>query len=190
MKFIPHRTSTAFNPQNRVKFIHGGKEFFDTLEKMLDEAGKVIHFQTYIFSDDGTGKRIKDALVRASERGVRVYLLCDGYATGFSDAWIREFLESGIYFRYFEPLFSGKKFYFGRRLHHKVVVCDERFSLVGGINISDRYHGTRSGRKDRLLPRFIPFAAGYGTGKVPEAYCPTWNTNSGFQRLPTRTPPW
>jgi cardiolipin synthase len=142
MKFLKRKVSYAYNPQNKVRFIHGGREYFETLERMLDDAKRVIHFQTYIFSDDRTGIRIKNALVRASERGVRVFLLCDGYATGFPDAWLQEFMRTGIYFRYFEPLFSGKNFYFGRRLHHKVVVCDERYALVGGINVSDRYHGT------------------------------------------------
>jgi cardiolipin synthase len=35
-----------------------------------------------------------------------------------------------------------EKFYFGRRLHHKILVADGIYALVGGINISDRYNDT------------------------------------------------
>ncbi|HEY5825997.1 MAG TPA: phospholipase D-like domain-containing protein, partial [Cyclobacteriaceae bacterium] len=47
---------------------------------------------------------------------------------------------SGIRFRWFAPFFKSKNFYFGRRLHHKVVVIDSCKSLVGGMNISNRYN--------------------------------------------------
>jgi cardiolipin synthase len=142
MKFLKRRAASAFNPQNKVRLVHGGAEYFDTLVAMLRQARQVIHFQTYIFREDATGRLVRDALVDAARRNVRIYLLCDGYATGFRDEWIEAFENAGIRFRYFEPLFSGKHFYFGRRLHHKVVVADERYALVGGINISDPYRGT------------------------------------------------
>jgi cardiolipin synthase len=48
--------------------------------------------------------------------------------------------EAGILVRWFEPLFKSQHFYLGRRLHHKAVVVDGLYSLVGGINICDRYN--------------------------------------------------
>ncbi len=41
---------------------------------------------------------------------------------------------------FFEPLFKNRKAYFGRRMHHKVIVVDNRHALVGGINISNHYN--------------------------------------------------
>lgn len=108
--------------------------------QLIDNAKEEIHFQTYIFDADETGTLIIDKLINASSRGVRVLLLCDGYATDFPSSVIQRFKEAGIQFRYFEPLFSSEKFYFGRRLHHKVIVVDSIDSLVGGMNISDRYN--------------------------------------------------
>ncbi len=141
MKQLRRRSTSAFNPHNKVAFVQGGAGFFDELEALIRGARRIIHFQTYIFAEDATGHRIRDALVAAAGRGVTVYLLCDGYATTFSQASKRAFASAGIRFRYFEPLFSGRRFYFGRRLHHKVVTADERYALVGGINIADKYHG-------------------------------------------------
>jgi cardiolipin synthase len=52
----------------------------------------------------------------------------------------RQLTEAGVQVRYFEPLFRSRHFYFGRRLHHKVMVTDGLYSLVGGMNICDRYN--------------------------------------------------
>jgi cardiolipin synthase A/B len=69
------------------------------------------------------------------------FVLVDGYASGsLSDSFIKNLVDAGIHFRMFDPLLKSKYFYLGRRLHHKVVVVDEKICLVGGINISDRYN--------------------------------------------------
>ncbi|MEJ0057217.1 MAG: hypothetical protein WDN75_17115 [Bacteroidota bacterium] len=63
-----------------------------------------------------------------------------------SKAFVRDLVKSGIHFRWFAPIFKGKKFYLGRRLHHKVVVTDLYHSMVAGLNISDRYNDTIKGQ--------------------------------------------
>lgn len=120
--------------------MYGGKDYFDLLEELINESKRCIHLQTYVIDPDETGHRIFNALKRAAQRGVKVYVLCDGYATKLPDEWLEDIRNSGISFRYFEPLFSSEKFYFGRRLHHKVFVADEFHSLVGGMNIANRYN--------------------------------------------------
>src|SRR6185503_17958360 len=47
---------------------------------------------------------------------------------------------AGVHFKFFEPLLKSRHFYFGRRLHQKVFVADGIYSLVGGLNIGDRYN--------------------------------------------------
>lgn len=131
---------SAYNPHNKIKLVRGGKEYFDLLEELIDKAKQCIHLQTYVIAPDETGYRILNALKKASERGVSVFVLCDGYATRFPEGLLEELRSARINFRYFEPLFSSEKFYFGRRLHHKVFVSDEFHSLVGGMNIADRYN--------------------------------------------------
>jgi cardiolipin synthase A/B len=67
----------------------------------------------------------------------------DGYGSQhLHGRMIKRFQDAGIYFRKFNPLFKSKRFYMGRRLHHKVVVVDSWRCTVGGINISDRYNDT------------------------------------------------
>lgn len=135
------KQSAAYSLHNKVKLVHGGREYFTEMERLIRASRHSVHLQIYIFEEDETGLRIADALVDAAKRGVDVFLLLDGYASrGLSGAFIDALRSSGIRFRYFEQLFHSDTFYFGRRLHHKVLVVDARFALVGGLNVSDRYN--------------------------------------------------
>ncbi len=140
MKLIKRKKYSAFDPNNRARLVHSGEDFFNTLAALIRSAEQVLHFQVYIFSEDETGAMIKNELTNAATRGVKVFLMCDGYATEFSERWIKDLRSAGIHFRYFEPFFSSRNFYFGRRLHHKVMVADRKCALVGGLNISNRYN--------------------------------------------------
>ncbi len=121
--------------------MRGGEDYFDRAVTLIDAASHSVHFQTYIFDHDQTGRRVADALSRAAQRQVRVYLMLDGYASAdLSLELIGRMQESGVHFRWFQPVLKGKRFYVGRRMHHKILVVDGLFSLVGGVNVSDRYN--------------------------------------------------
>jgi cardiolipin synthase len=124
-----------------VRLIRGGRAYFHALEELIANASDSIYFQTYIFEEDQTGNSVADALIKAATRGVKIFILLDGYASQqLSHSFIERMRASGIFFRWFEPLLRSKNFYFGRRLHHKVVVIDAQHCLIGGINICDRYN--------------------------------------------------
>lgn len=126
---------------DKIQLVHGGKEYFSLLKKLISSAQESIYLQTYIFEEDQTGTEIAQELIAAAQRHVNVFLLVDGYASSqLSTAFIKNLKEAGVNFRMFDPLLKSKYFYLGRRLHHKVVAIDSTYSLVGGINISDRYN--------------------------------------------------
>jgi len=125
-----------------VKLLRSGENFFAACEKVIDEAKQYIHFQTYIVDDDETGRRIVDALIRAAERGIRVYFLLDAYGgNSFSKDLINKVEQAGILFRLFSPALITKGFQLSLRLHHKVLLADGDIAIIGGMNIADRYHG-------------------------------------------------
>lgn len=127
--------------RNKVKLVHSGKEFFNLLKQLIDEARHSIHIQIYIFDEDTTGNFIADALIEAAKRKVAVYLVADGFASqSLSKEFIQKLRDAGIHFRFFEPLFKSRGFYFGRRMHHKVIVIDGIQALTGSMNIADRYN--------------------------------------------------
>ncbi len=126
---------------NRIKLVKGGQPYFSLLKELINKATNSIYLQFYIFLDDETGIEVVDTLKAASQRGVSVFLHIDGYASqGLHKRCIKDMKEAGIKVKKFEPLLRSKHFYFGRRLHHKVVVVDGLNSMVGGLNVCNRYN--------------------------------------------------
>ena len=141
LRFRRRRKASGYSVQNKIKLVRGGKPYFDQIIEMINRAMEIIQFQVYIFDYDETGKAVAEALMAAAKRKVQVYLMADGYASQkLPRSFIHEAEQSGIHFRFFEPLFKSRNSYFGRRMHHKVIVVDNRFALVGGVNISNHYN--------------------------------------------------
>ncbi len=125
-----------------TELLRSGEQYFARCEEVIENAKHFIHFQTYIVDDDETGNRIVNALIRASERGVRVYFLLDAFGGGsFTKEMIARVEESGILFRKFSPGLITKGFQLSLRLHHKVVLVDGEIAVIGGMNVANRYHG-------------------------------------------------
>ena len=164
-----------YTENNQVELLCGGKKYFDILFKLIQNAKESIHIQTYIFAEDETGKLIVDALKQSVKRGVKVYLLVDGYASqDLSNQFINQLKTAGVNFRFFEPFFKNNNFYFGRRLHHKVVVVDIKYAVVGGLNIANHYNDLPN------KPSWLDFAV-YVEGEIAQQLCIVcWKTWNGF----------
>jgi cardiolipin synthase A/B len=135
------KAGMGYTTRNKIKLVRGGRPYFDQILEMIKDAREIIQLQVYIYENDETGKEVSSALISAAKRNVQVYLMADGYASqGLSKTFIRELESAGIQFRFFEPLFRNRHSYFGRRLHHKVIVVDNRYAMAGGVNISNHYN--------------------------------------------------
>ena len=135
------KIKTSYSFHNQPTLIRGGHDYFSALKAMIEQAKKSIQIQIYIFEEDETGTNIVEKLISARKRNVEVQILLDGYASRKLSTLFKDKLrEEGIKLRFFNPIFKSERFYFGRRLHHKIVVCDGTIALVGGINISNRYN--------------------------------------------------
>jgi cardiolipin synthase len=133
----------SYSSNNSARVVKGGSAYFDLLEKMIDAARHIIHLQFYIFDEDDTGRRIARSLIEAAVRGVKIFVMVDGYASqNLSRDFVDNLKRVGINFRRFEPILKSRNFYFGRRMHHKIVVTDNFHGLIAGLNLSDRYNDT------------------------------------------------
>ncbi|HAO46933.1 MAG TPA: phospholipase D-like domain-containing protein [Ferruginibacter sp.] len=164
-----------FTIQNKVRLVQGGSVYFSLLLQLIAGAKESIHLQTYIYENDDTGLLIARALKEAVLRNVQVHLMVDGYASqALPDSFIKELKDAGIHFRFFEPVFKSSRFYFGRRMHHKVVVADAKVAMVGGVNISNRYND-RPGH-----PAWLDFAL-HAEGEVAKELCVLcWKSWKGY----------
>ena len=137
------KRKNSVDTSKSLELVYSGEDYFSRLEAIIHNSQFEIDIQMYIFENDLIGRRIITALKEAAVRHVKIYILLDGLGSlSFPSEIINELKQSGINIRFFAPLFSAYTFYLGRRLHHKVVVADAKITLIGGINIADKYHGT------------------------------------------------
>lgn len=126
---------------NRLRLLQSGAEFFPALIAAIDAAHTEVHLETYIFNPDPSAEAVRDALMRAARRGVRVRVLVDGVGSRELPAAWREALKTaGVSMLHYRPL-VGRGWRSNphslRRLHRKLAVVDARIALVGGMNIID-----------------------------------------------------
>jgi cardiolipin synthase len=127
-----------FVPGNQVTLLQNGEAYFPAIEKAFDRARHEIYLETYIYKNDATGQRIADVLKRAVLRGVKVYVLIDGYGSkdlprSMLDRLRTDGVKTLIFRRKISPwTFRRKRL---RRMHRKIVVVDREIAFVGGINI-------------------------------------------------------
>lgn len=135
---------------NAVELLIDGEEFFPSILQGIDEAESYLLVQFYIVRDDEIGQRIKNALLAAAARGVRVYFLVDEVGSyDLPDAYYDELDAGGVEIFPFNKR-SGltNRFQLNFRNHRKIVIADGRHAWVGGANIGDEYYG----RHETLTP--------------------------------------
>lgn len=167
--------SNGYHLQAKVLLVKGGKEYFDKLCYLISSAKESIHIQMYTFSYDETGKTVITWLREASTRGVRIYLLFDGYATHFPKELLQDISGTTIFLKRFKPLFKTSIFYIGRRLHHKIVVADAHRAMVGSNNINNHYRGTSASEAwfDMAL-----YVEGRVAGELEKVCVQLWNSEA------------
>lgn len=131
---------TDFVPNNLITLLRNGADYFPALERAIDDAQVEIHLQTYIFEDDGIGRRMTAALMRAAQRGVTVCVLLDGFGCKHTPkTLVMEMQRGGVEVLFYRPKISPWTLKRNRlrRLHRKIAVVDGNVAFVGGINIID-----------------------------------------------------
>lgn len=131
---------------NRIRLLQSGGEFFPALIAAIDAAQSEVRLETYIFNADPSAETVRDALIRAAQRGVQVNLLIDGVGSReFPADWRRNLQQGGVNLMVYRPLVMGwlanpRSL---RRLHRKLAVIDARLALVGGMNLIDDFEPVR-----------------------------------------------
>ncbi len=131
---------TNFIGGNHLKLLRNGAEYFPALEAAIQHAQHEIYLETYIYQEDVIGRRIGNALKKAAHRGVKVYLLLDGFGSqNFSATFLQGFQLADVNVMFYRQKISPWTFKKNRlrRLHRKIVVIDGTVGFVGGINIID-----------------------------------------------------
>ena len=128
-------------PSEFLKFewLRSGTQAFEAMVSLINAAKHHLRFEMYIFRSDTVGARLRDALVAAAKKGVRVQVLVDAVGSqGLDDEFWSVLREAGGEVRWFNPFRLDR---FAIRNHRKLVVSDDTAALIGGFNAADEYEG-------------------------------------------------
>jgi len=130
-----------YKPGNKLTLLRNGDGYFPALERVIDAAKHEVWFETYIFADDVSGRRVAAALERAAQRGVTVRVMVDGWGAKYylTASLEQSMVAAGVEFQRYRPEVAPWQFRFHRlrRLHRKLCQVDGRVAFVGGINVID-----------------------------------------------------
>jgi len=142
--------------------------YFEDLISSLGNATKTINLDYYIFEYDALGKRVIEALIAATNRGVKVQVIVDGIGSERSAGVVASILShNGIRVNIFNPLpwylnnyrwslkqgrWLEKMFHFfaslNTRDHRKLCTIDSKIAFCGSLNIA-QYHVDAGPGKNR-----------------------------------------
>ena len=112
----------------------------------LKHARRRICLELYIFASDDTGRAVADVLCAKARAGVRVFVLYDSFGSAFTDpALFQQLRDAGCHLREFHPINPFRCRHNWRPLnrdHRKMLVVDEHFGGLGGMNLGREYAGS------------------------------------------------
>lgn len=126
-----------------------GADLFAAMLEAVRSARHTVMLETYIWKDDAVGQEFKQALVDASARGVKVYIVYDGFANlvvPFSffrfPRHVSPASPKTLHVLRFPALRPGLLMLDIRRSgrdHRKILVVDDEIGFVGGYNLGSLY---------------------------------------------------
>ena len=128
---------------NSVSLLPDGTSFFPVFLDVIDAAQDHLHLEFYIWRADRAGIMVRDALVRAAQRGVKVRVLVDEMGS----LWLRRrffapLIAAGGEFSWFLTFSPSRgRFHLNLRNHRKLVIADGTTALTGGMNVGREYWG-------------------------------------------------
>ncbi|MDX1630781.1 MAG: phospholipase D-like domain-containing protein [Thermoanaerobaculia bacterium] len=168
--------------------------YFDgsrALEAMLEAVRSArweLLVESYIFTDDSTGRRFARALTRAASRGVDVRVLADAFGSFFtSDRFWREMREGGVQVRLFHRLFRSL-WWQPFRDHRKILVADRKVAYTGGMNIANEYVTPLEKLSSEAMRDTHLRLAGAAAWELAAVFAEGWS-RSGGPPLPLDEPP-
>lgn len=126
---------------NRLTLLPDGPDRLEALLDMIGNAKSSLRLLYYIFAGDRSGRRVRDALLAAAERGVAVSVLIDDFGSSATpDNFFAALRRAGGTICRFHPSW-GRRYLL--RCHQKLLLADgdtaDSRVLIGGFNIEDDY---------------------------------------------------
>ena len=139
LRRFPHTTPEPVAVgQDTITVYTYGQDLYDDMLASIHSAKAVIFFETFIWKSDEVGSEFKQALIDAAERGVRVYVIWDGFANLVVPSSFFRLPGSIAAYRLPVLPLPWSPRTWGRD-HRKLLVVDGVVGFLGGYNIGSLY---------------------------------------------------
>jgi cardiolipin synthase len=112
----------------------------------IKAARERICLEMYIFASDPTGRAFAELLCEKAREGLRVYVSYDSFGSIGTDPQMFESMrKAGVHVQEFHPFWPWEGRFSWRpvnRDHRKLLVIDNQFAGLGGLNIAGEYAGS------------------------------------------------
>lgn len=123
---------------HKLKVVISGRERLALLLDLIEGARSTLRICFYIFGNDDVAAQVRSAMVAARLRGVRVWLLVDGFGSAnWPDPVFQPLVDAGVVFSRFNPRW-GRGYLL--RNHQKMVIADNARAIIGGSNVLGHYY--------------------------------------------------
>jgi cardiolipin synthase len=164
---------------NQVELLPSAARFVEALIEDIDKARRHVHFMFFIFEDDDVGRRVGEALIRASKRGVACRVLADGAGSFFFFRGLgKRLAEAGVRVVENLPVKSFRRLLarVDLRNHRKLVVIDGLTAYAGSHNIIRGDYGhPRGGAWQDLTARIV----GPTVSQLQAVFYEDWHFETG-----------
>ncbi len=171
--------------------LNTGNQALDWRLRAIDSAVESVDLQTFIWKMDVPGTLVKQHLLAAAARGVRVRIMLDDSFTANIDQQLLEISNHpNVEIKIFNPypirnnravmrmVLNAASFnQLDHRMHNKLMVVDSRVAIIGGRNAAAEYFGHHPQDNFRDMELLT-------SGKIVEdlygAFDIYWNSNFSF----------
>lgn len=157
---------------NAVKILRDAAENYPAWLRAIAGARKWVHFESYIFRDDETGREFAGALAAKAREGVPVRVLYD-WMGGSSRRLARSMEQGGALVRCFNPPHLDSPFGWVSRDHRKMLGVDGEVAFVSGLCVSAKWVGDKARRIDPWRDTGIELR-GPAVADVEKAFADVW----------------
>ena len=171
-------SGARFLDGNAARFLIDGEASFAMKDSLIKGAKKRIYIGSYSFHDDITGFETADMLIARKRAGVEVKVILDHkviYTSGTKA--VKRMTDAGVeVLRYIDKKRTGDYW------HMKMLMVDDQYAIVGGMNYSDLYsHKDPDGPKWRDTDVLY---TGPGVAETRRIFAGIWNAEAEKQKTP------
>jgi cardiolipin synthase len=126
---------------NTLHIYDYGQDLYEAMIAAIDAAKEEIYLETFIWKDDGVGRRFKEHLERKAAEGVRVYVIFDGFGNLVVPRAFKKFSSDVQVLKYWAinrpwHVVDIRRYALD---HRKLLVVDGYTAFIGGYNIGSLY---------------------------------------------------